>query len=276
MNIIILSLIAGVAGMGFGSFITTVIGSRSDKMTSIFLAFSGGVMISLGFMELIPDAIEKSNVGVVLIGLFAGAALVYFLHEIVDKITGGNKSKSQESCSCSHESHSHIHESHDEFCELASSVTASDGNSRMLRSGLIMLFAIGLHNIPEGLALGAAGVVNPQLGLTLAVAIGLHNIPAGMAITTPLLIGGLSKFKAIGITLLAGSTTVLGTIVGVLVGGISDVAVAVSFAVAAGALLYVVISETLPQAIAMGKSNLAAIFTFIGIAVGALSIQLLV
>jgi len=275
MNIIIYSLIAGVAGMGLGSFITTIIGNRSDKMTSIFLAFSGGVMISLGFMELIPEAIEKSNVGIMLIGLFAGAALVYVLHEIVDKVTHANKSKSHDSHKHTH-SHSHeSHEPHDEFGELASSVRAADGNSRMLRSGLIMLFAIGLHNIPEGLALGAAGIINPQLGLALAVAIGLHNIPAGMAITTPLLIGGLSKYKAIGITLLAGSTTVLGTVAGVLVGGISDVAVAISFAVAAGALLYVVISETLPQAISMGKSNVAAIFTFIGIAVGVLSIQLL-
>jgi len=274
MNIIFLSLIAGVVGMGFGSLITTIVGSRSNKMTSIFLSFSGGVMISLAFIELIPEAIDKSSVGIMLVGLCAGAALVYFSHEIVDKITNAS-SKSHSHDSHSH-SHSHdSHESHDEFGELVSSVSAADGNSRMLRSGLIMLFAIGLHNIPEGLALGAAGAINPQIGLTLAVAIGLHNIPAGMAITTPLLIGGFSRYKAIGITLLAGSTTVLGAVVGVLVGGISDVAVAVSFAVAAGSLLYVVISETLPQAIVMGKSHLTAIFTFIGIVVGTVLIQLL-
>lgn len=252
MNIIVMSIIAGVAGMGVGGLLTVVFGSKSDKMVGIFLSFSGGVMISIAFAELIPEAIELSNITITIVGLFAGAVLVSALHYIMDFITtSGGKSKM-----------------HETFAEFFHSGDVISKKSNMLRSGMIMLFAIGLHNIPEGLAMGAAGNYDARLGLTLAIIIGLHNIPEGMAVSAPLILGGLSKFKSVLITLIAGATTVLGAVIGVLLGSISDIAVALSFGAAAGAMLYVVLGEIIPQSIAMSKDRIPTIFAFLGLVIG--------
>ena len=259
MNVIIMSLIAGVAGMGFGGLLTALFGSKSDKMIGIFLSFSGGVMISISFVELIPEAIELANLLIMTIGLFIGAALVFGLHYFMDYLThSGGKSKL-----------------HGTFAEFFHSGDVITKKSSMLRSGLVMLFAIALHNVPEGLAMGAAGHYDARLGLSLAIIIGLHNIPEGMAVTAPLILGGLSKVKSVIITLVAGATTVLGAAVGVIIGGISDTAVALSFGAAAGAMLYVVIGEILPQSIVMSKDRVPTFFAFLGIVIGMLFTQIL-
>ena len=259
MHIILMSLIAGVAGMGLGGLLTALLGSKSDKMIGIFLSFSGGVMVSIAFVELIPEAIELSNTWIMVAGLFLGAFLVFVLHTIID-----NLSRSEGS--------SKLHET---FAEFFHSGDVISKKTSMLRSGMIMLFAIGLHNVPEGLAMGAAGNYNARLGLALAVIIGLHNIPEGMAVSAPLMLGGLSKTKSVIITLIAGSTTVLGAVIGVIIGSISDVAIALSFGAAAGAMLYVVIGEILPQSIVMSKNHVPTIFAFIGMVTGMLFTEIL-
>jgi len=252
MNIILMSIVAGVAGMGLGGLLTALFGNKSDKMIGIFLSFSGGVMISIAFAELIPEAIELASISIMVIGLFAGALLVSALHYLMDFISrSGGKSKM-----------------HDTFAEFFHSGDVISKKSKMLRSGMIMLFAIGLHNVPEGLAMGAAGNYDARLGVTLAVIIGLHNIPEGMAVSAPLILGGLTKFKAVIITLVAGATTVLGAVAGVILGSISDIAVALSFGAAAGAMLYVVLGEILPQSIVMSKDRVPTVFAFLGLVIG--------
>lgn len=261
MNIIVMSLLAGVVGMGLGSAITAIFGSRTDKMVSVFLSFAGGVMVSIVLIELIPEAVEYSNVGITAIGLAVGAVVVMFLNNIVDKISHTNKAKSK------------LHESYSEFFH-SNEMVNSDKKRSMLRSGMIMLFAIALHNIPEGLAMGAAGYHDAALGLTLAIMIGLHNIPEGMAISAPLISGGLSKPKTLFLVMLTGATTVLGAFVGVFVGGISDLALALAFALAGGAMLYVVFGEILPQSIVTNKDRIPTIFALVGIIVGLLFTQI--
>jgi ZIP family zinc transporter len=206
---------------------------------------------------LIPEAVDYSSIGAVIPGLAAGAALVWGLNGIADRVSASNGRESK------------LHENYADFFHSSGIITRKKS---LFRSGLIMLFAIGLHNIPEGLALGAAGYHDMGLGITLTVIIGLHNIPEGMAVAAPLIAGGLSRFKSVMLTLMIGTTTVIGAAIGVLVGGISDTAVAVSFAVASGAMLYVVLGEILPQSIVTSKNREPAVFAFIGIIAGMLFI----
>jgi ZIP family zinc transporter len=138
----------------------------------------------------------------------------------------------------------------------------------MLRSGILMLIAIGLHNIPEGLAIGAGGSHDERLGIVLAVMIALHNIPEGMAIAAPLVSGGIGRWKAVGLVSLSGAPTLLGGIIGVYIGGISDFALSMSLSAAGGAMLYMVFGEIIPQAIVMTKSRMASIAALFGILVG--------
>ena len=213
--------------------------------------------MSIVFLELIPEAIVLSSIPVTILGLVAGAALVLVLNYTIDKFFAvGSESK--------------LHET---FAEYYHSREMIAKKSSMLKSGMIMIFAIGLHNIPEGLAMGAAGNYDPRLGLALAAIIGLHNIPEGMAVSAPLIAGGLSRKKSVAITMLAGATTVVGAVAGVVIGGISDSSVAISFAIAGGAMLSVVLAEILPQSIVMSHDRVPTVFAFTGIIVGMLLIK---
>ena len=259
MNIIIMSIFAGVVGMGLGGIITAIFGSRTEKMISIFLSLASGVMLSIVFIELIPEAIEYSNAGIAIIGLIIGVLMVMILNNIMDKVSKTNKSESK------------LHESYAEFFHSSEVISSKKS---LIRSGMVMLFAIALHNIPEGLAMGAAGYHDAALGLTLAIMIGLHNIPEGMAISAPLISGGLSKLKTVLLVTLTGATTLIGTIAGLIIGGISDIALALSFSIAGGAMLYVVFGEILPQSIVTNKDRLPAVFALVGIIVGLLITQI--
>jgi len=259
MDIILMSLFAGVVGMGLGSVITAIFGSRTERMISIFLSLAGGVMISIVLIELIPEAIEYSNIWVTIVGLILGVLMVLFLHNIIDKISQTKASKS---------------EPHETYADFFHSSEMIEKKKSMLHSGVIMLFAIALHNVPEGLALGAAGYHDAALGFTLAIMIGLHNIPEGMAISAPLIAGGFSKTKAILLVTVAGATTVIGAFAGYLIGGISSFALALSFAIASGAMLYVVFGEILPQSIVTNKDKIPTIFALVGIVVGLLFTQI--
>jgi len=255
MNIIVLSFFAGVIGMGLGGIITALFGSRTEKMISIFLSLAGGVMISIVLFELIPEAVEYSNAWVAVIGLVLGALMVLVLNDVVDRISKTKEAK--------------LHETYTEFFHIPG------GNKKsLIRSGMIMVFAIALHNIPEGLAMGAAGYHDAALGLTLAIMIGLHNIPEGMAISAPLVSGGFSKIKTLAIVMLTGATTVIGAVAGVFIGGISDLTLALSFSMAGGAMLYVVFGEILPQSIVTTKDRVPTIFALVGIILGLLFTQI--
>ena len=292
MNIILMSLLAGALGMGLGGAVTAVVGSKTDRMIGIFLSLAGGVMVSIVLIELVPEAIEYSNIWVASVGLGFGAVLVMLLNNIMDMVSKNVKPDSK------------LHETFAEFFhsegiinaetktkrphELKLSAAHTDAHTEthlngreitdrkksMLRSGMIMLFAIALHNIPEGLAMGAAGYHDAALGLTLALMIGLHNIPEGMAISAPLISGGLSKLKTLVLVIVTGATTVVGAVAGVLIGGISDITLALSFAVAGGAMLYVVFGEILPQSIFTSKDRLPAVFALVGIVLGLVFTQL--
>ena len=257
MNIIIMSLFAGVAGMGLGGIITAIFGNRTEKMISIFLSLAGGVMLSIVFIELIPEAVEHSNAGIAVIGLAIGALMVMLLNNVMDKVSKTNQSK--------------LHETYADFFHSSEVISSKKS---LIRSGMVMLFAIALHNIPEGLAMGAAGYHDATLGLTLAIMIGLHNIPEGMAISTPLISGGLSKLKTVLLVMLTGATTLIGTIAGLLIGGVSDIALALSFSIAGGAMLYVVFGEILPQSIVTNKDRVPAVFALVGIIIGFLITQI--
>ena len=253
MEVILISFVAGICGTGLGGLLTAYFGSRTDRMISVFLSFAGGVMTSIVFFELIPKAEQLSNTTVTVKGLFIGVIIVLILNNILDKISNAGHNKAE------------LHETYEDFYH-ENEIIKSKAN--MLRSGMLMFLAISLHTLPEGLALGAAGYHDVSLGFTLAIIIGIHNIPEGMAIAAPLISGGVNKGKTVMLTLLAGVPTVVGALVGVLFGGISDTAVALSFSIAGGAMLYVVYGEILPQTMVMSKNRIPTISSLVGIVFG--------
>ena len=139
-----------------------------------------------------------------------------------------------------------------------------------------MLSAIALHNLPEGLAIGSGASHDTQLGMTLAILIALHNIPEGMSIAVPLVAGGMKKGKVALLTALSGAPTLLGGLLGAVLGNMGNFMVASSLGIAAGAMLYVTYCEILPEVILLNKGRRPALFTIGGIIFGLVITRIMV
>ncbi len=268
-TLILTTAIAGVAGTGLGGLIGAMLQKDSNRTVSLLLSFAGGVMMSVVCFDLITEAIE-TNVGIMtVIGSVAfGVAIIYLLNYLIDKNTN-------------HEV-PHIDENHpktaDDLDELIHSDhykqhrANKDNKFALFMAGVVMASAIALHNMPEGMTIGASYASNNGVmgssALVLAVLIGLHNIPEGMAVSVPLISGGMGKAKAVTITALSGVPTILGALLGFVIGEIGPLGLALSLGFASGAMLYVVFGEILPQAILMYHSKLPAFAAITGILAG--------
>jgi ZIP family zinc transporter len=113
--------------------------------------------------------------------------------------------------------------------------------------GWFVAAAIALHDLPEGMAIGAGSALAPRVGLLIAIAIALHNIPEGMSIAAPLAMGGVSRRRIWTTTLLIGLITPGGTVLAYVLGALSPVTSTVMLALAAGAMTYVAGWNTLPE-----------------------------
>ena len=260
LQIILFSAVAGIAGMGLGGLVSAVLLKRpSETMICWLLSFAAGVMTSIVCFGLVPETLELAGAAVSVFGLVLGIVVIMALNRIVDVITVTNKENLK------------VHHTHEELYHGSEFIHNRD---KMLRSGILMLIAIGLHNVPEGIAIGAGGSHDYRLGFLLATMIAIHNIPEGMAIAAPLLAGGINRWKVVFLTILCGATTLLGGFIGFFIGGISDFAVALSLSAAGGAMLYIVFGEIIPQSIVMTQNRAASIVTLFGIIVGFVATQI--
>ena len=268
-TLILATAIAGIGGTGMGGLVGAMLQNDSKRTVSLLLSFAGGVMLSVVCFDLVVEALE-TNVGVTFVSLSIafGVAVIYLLNHIIDKNTN-------------HEV-PHIDASHpktaDDLDELIHSDHYSvhyanhDNKFTLMVAGIVMACAIALHNVPEGMTIGASYASNDAVmgssALVLAVLIGLHNIPEGMAVSVPLISGGMARWKAVLITALSGVPTMIGALLGFVIGELGPMGLAMSLGFASGAMLYVVFGEILPQAILMYHSKIPAFSAIAGILVG--------
>ncbi|MCL2006925.1 MAG: ZIP family metal transporter [Treponema sp.] len=259
-EIILFSAVAGIIGMGLGGLITASLLKRpSENVVCWLLSFAAGVMVSIVCFGLVPETLDLASPAVCILGLIAGILVIMVLNRIVDRVTETKDEKLQ------------VHHTHEELYHESQMI---NNPARMLRSGVLMLLAIALHNVPEGIAIGAGGSYDFRLGVLLTILIAVHNIPEGMAIAAPLLVGGVGRFKVVALTALAGATTLVGGIIGIAIGNISDFAIALSLSAAGGAMLYIVFGEIIPQSVIMTRNRTAPIVTLFGIIVGMIATQI--
>ena len=274
-TLIITTVIAGIGGTGLGGLVGAMLQKDSNRTVSLLLSFAGGVMLSVVCFDLAVEAIE-TGVGVfaVVASIAIGVAVIFFLNHLIDKKTNPEVP--------------HIDENHpataDDLDELIHSNhyehhhAQNDSGFALFLAGVVMACAIALHNVPEGMTIGASYASNEGVmgsaALILAILIGLHNIPEGMAVSVPLISGGMSKPKAVLLTALSGLPTVIGALLGFMLGEIGPLGLAMSLGFASGAMLYVVFGEILPQAILMYHSKLPAFAAIGGMLVGMIVIYI--
>jgi ZIP family zinc transporter len=245
----------------------------SKRVVSLLLSFAGGVMLSVVCFDLVTEAIETNmGVGTVVASIAFGVGITYLLNYFIDRKTNpevphidANHPKTADDLD------ELIHSDH-----LKQHYVRKDSKMGLFVAGVVMACAIALHNVPEGMTIGASYASNDGVmgsaALVLAVLIGLHNIPEGMAVSVPLISGGMAKWKAVLITACTGIPTVLGALVGYWLGEIGPLGLTMSLGFASGAMLYVVFGEILPQSILMYHSKLPAFSAIAGILAGLLII----
>lgn len=280
--VVMVTAIAGVGGTGLGGLVGAILRRDSSKIVSLLLAFAGGVMMSVVCFDLIPEAFfpegatEEMPLLLVLAGVLFGYGVIYVLNYFIDRRTN-------------HEV-AHINEEHPQTADDLDELIHADhyhehkkaksrNNYQLFIAGVVMACAIALHNMPEGMVIGASyagdgGEIVGGTGFLIAMVIGLHNIPEGMAVSVPLITGGMNKWKAIGLTALSGAPTIIGAMLGYSLGLISPVWLSVSLSFAGGAMLYVVFGELLPESYLMLRSKAPAVFTLIGTLVGLILVHI--
>ena len=265
--------LAGVGGTGLGGLVGAMLQKDSKRTVSLLLSFAAGVMLSVVCFDLVTEAIA-TNAGIwtVVAAIALGVGATYFLNFLIDRKTNpevphidANHPKTADDLD------ELIHSDH-----LQQHYVKKDSKLRLFVAGLVMACAIALHNVPEGMTIGASYAVSQgamgRAALVLAVIIGLHNIPEGMAVSVPLISGGMPKWKAVLITAATGIPTVLGALLGYGLGELGPLGLTMSLGFASGAMLYVVFGEILPQSILMYHSKMPAFSAIVGILVGLLII----
>ena len=258
--------------------------SKQDntKMLSAGLGFSAGVMVYLSFVELLPASIKEfsklSQNGeiIALFIFFASMLACIFIDKVVPDDVNPHEIEAPEAY-CGLRS---CYFNDRELC-IAKQALAQDNapasNKTLRRTGILTAFAIALHNFPEGFATFASGLESIKLGVVVALAVAIHNIPEGIAVSLPIYHATGQKRKAFIFAALSGLAEPLGALVGALLilplFGAS--AVAVSFALVAGVMIFISFDELFPVAKAYASGHECLYGLIAGMAVMAFSLKFL-
>lgn len=221
---------AGIGGTGLGGGGACFLRRDSERGVSLLLSYAAGVMAAVVCGDLLQKALAAGRLVETAAGVLLGFGATAGLNALLER---------------------------------------RPGEDRLLVAGLVMAAAIALHNVPEGMVIGASFAAGrPGSGWLMALVIGAHNIPEGMAVAAPLRAGGATRRKAAGLAALTGAPTVLGAVLGFWLGTLGPRTEAAALSFASGAMLYVVFGELLPEASALWRSKLPALAAVLGILTG--------
>ena len=202
-------------------------------------------MTVIVFLDLIPEAKLEGNIYTALTGIILGVILIAFMDLKFP--------------------HQHIN--------LTTEMCPRD--LKYFKAGILLCTGIALHNLPEGLAIGAGFIASRNLGIGLAILIALHNLPEGMAVATALSMADLKEYKVLGITALAGLPMGIGAFLGGFFGVISDMLLSSALGFAGGAMLYIVYDELIPDAHEHTREHFGIVGIMVGVISGIILIELL-
>lgn len=246
---LIISFLAGMSTL-LGLLILFITQDKNARILTISLGFAAGVMISVSFLDLLPEAqslliaFAGKAQGVILTIVFLTVGIL--LAAILDRFIP-----------------------HEDF----DSQNQDKPHPDLFRVGFISMLAIALHNFPEGIATFMAGYSDTSLGISVAVAITLHNIPEGIAVAMPIYYATNSVKKAFKYTFLSGMAEPLGALLAFLFlrPFINEFVIGMIFAIVAGIMIYISLEELIPSSRQYGYKNIALFSTLAGLCLMPLS-----
>lgn len=258
-------------GTGLGGLIA-LIRKPGRRLYGLLMGITAGVMICLSFLELVNEAWELGGALVATIGFGAGAFFMFFIDGLAPHIRFGEQE---------------IRSASTDDCPGAGNPPAGRGWGRrglgngrhhnriidphLLRTGLLLAVGITIHNLPEGLAVGAGYMHNPQFGIFVAFAILLHNIPEGIATALPLCKSGLRRRDALRVAFLSGLAEPVGALLAFLFLEVFANLVPGALAFAGGVMVFITLDELVPTAREHGHQH----YTALGIILGSLFVFVL-
>jgi zinc transporter, ZIP family len=212
----LIGLIVGVSGTMAGGILILYRFSNSLSKQSWLLGFSGGIMTAVVVFDLWPEALHFGGIFPVIIGTGIGMLLVQYFDRFLRVIPWYRER---------------------EF-------------SKLIKVGILLGVGIGVHNFPEGVALGTTYIANQAISnwLGLALLMAIHNIPEGMVIASAFKLGKLNSFKIVLALVCVEIPMALGGTVGAFLGQLSPFMVSFSLSFAGGAMVLLVGKELLPMA----------------------------
>jgi len=209
---------------GVGGLFLLVVRRPSGLVLDTMLGFTAGVMLAATVFSLLVPALERGSLAEVVGGFLLGCGALAALDRLVP--------------------HAHAR-----FAEAGKPLFASSESQR----ATLLLSALTIHNVPEGMAVGVAFAAGgPELGIPIALAIGIQNIPEGFAAAAPLVPLGVSTGRTVGVAALTGLVEPPAALIAYAAFDVASVLLAGALAFAAGAMLYVVVDEIIPEAHARG------------------------
>ncbi|MDZ7658535.1 ZIP family metal transporter [Fodinibius sp.] len=257
LNPIIQSLFGGLFTWGLTAlgaalvFFTKTVG---HKLLDTMMGFAAGVMIAASFWSLLVPSIDM-----------AGAqGMIEWVPAVIGFLTGGIFLR--------------ICDAYLPHLHIGLPMEEAEGVKTSWRRATLLVLAITLHNIPEGLAIGvlfgaaasgieAAGGATVVGAITLAIGIGIQNFPEGTAVSMPLRREGLSAGKSFWYGQLSGIVEPISAVIGAAAVLMVQPLLPYALAFAAGAMIYVVIEELIPESQLHGNTDLATLGTMIGFSV---------
>ena len=241
----VLCLLIPLIGTTLGSAMVFFLKKEiNQKLQKILLGFASGVMIAASIWSLLQPAIEGYSDNdykkwlIPALGFLIGMAFLYLLDIIIP--------------------HIHIDKQEEGI------------KNNKISNKFKMMLAVTLHNIPEGLAVGViiAGAINNSISneamLALSIGIAIQNFPEGAIISMPLREEGLSRFKAFIYGFISGVVEPIASLIAILLTYFISTILPFTLSFAAGAMIYVVVEELIPEANEGKHSNLATIGLSIG------------
>ena len=242
MQLVVLTALGVGGATVIGSLLGFIFKKISHKFEDIILSFAAGIMLAASVMGLILPSLEYGGEYALLKtipGIFLGAACL----NLIDKLVP------------------HLH-------RIVGPEDSEKHRKTNLSKVILFVLAIGIHNLPEGIAAGVGfGSGDTTGAMMIAIGIALQNVPEGMIIIGPMLSAGVKPVKAFIIALITGLVEVVGTLLGYFAVSISSVVLPVALAFAGGTMLYVVSDEMLSDTHGHGSQRGATYALLIGFCV---------
>jgi len=278
VSAVLLSLVAGM-GTGLGGLIA-VIRKPGKRSFGFLMGITAGVMISLSFLQLVNQAWLLKGFWTATIGFSAGSIFMFLVDFFIPHIRFGEKEIHSQEMNSGQETlvypqpsqfHSRFHPQHLRHRHRRMRSQNRIVDPKLLKTGVLLAIGITIHNIPEGIAVGAGYMHAPSFGFFIALAIMLHNIPEGIATALPLCKSGVCKWDSFRVALFSGMAEPIGALFAALFLNSFQALIPGALAFAGGVMMFITLDELIPTAREHGHQH----FTAIGIILGSIFVFLL-